>query len=80
MEFEELMKRYKVVRDEVGVAKTRLVSLEKIVSKLPDRLKEMSEEQILVLCEKRLQELERNSAEARILFEKIEKFRTAYGG
>lgn len=79
MEFEDLMKRYKVVRDEVGAAKTRLASLEKIVSKLPVQLQEMSEEEILALCDQRLQELEANSASAKLLFEKIESFRNSYG-
>lgn len=79
MKFEELMRRYKKIRDEVGVAKTRLVSLEKVVSQLPDRLKGMSEEEILTLCDQKLQELEVNSAEAKELFEKIENFRSTYG-
>lgn len=79
MNFEEIIRRYKKVQEELTVLKNKSVSLEKQMSQFPSELLEKSEQELLSICEEKLRELEDSSESAQEIFEKIESLRTSYG-
>lgn len=79
MDFEEIIRHYKKVQEELTVLKNKSVSLEKQMSQFPSELLEKSEQELLSICEEKLRELEDSSESAQEIFEKIESLRTSYG-